>query len=176
MNTHHLANQLGNLSDESLQIHAVEKVKTDIHDDRVLDMLCTMAVSPVHARVRETILKVLQPVADKANQWFVRAAIQSSNKNRRQLALLNLSLLECRLPEARAVVLQGLTDPDRNIQHAAALSAGYFEDPEFLDEVVRFLERNRFIIACTGLQRTIFHASRPKSGLPGHAEGAFEPA
>lgn len=147
MNRHPITNPIGHRCEEAKQLHMVHKLQSHVNDRNVLEGLCALAVSPVRAKVREAILMILQPVADSANQWFVRTAGLSDSTLRRRLALVNLSLMECTAPEARQVVLKGLADPDQGIQHAAALSAGLFNDREFLAAVDLFLERNRFILS-----------------------------
>lgn len=158
MNIQTLLDQLKDSSNEATQINAVQELKSVLEKDCVLETLCRTAVGPVGAKVREAILAALQPTAEKANGWFVAAARDARHAARRRLALLNLSLMECRSAESREVILQGLKDPDEAIQHAAALCAGFFDDTQFLTEVERFLERNRFVLACAGVQRMIFRA------------------
>lgn len=155
-----IKSQIGNQAEEANQLDMVQKLRSHIDDRHVFDGLCNMAVSPVGAKVREAILTVLQPAADSAGRWFVRVAGLSDNKLRRRLALVNLSLMECTLPEAREVVLQGLADSDQDIQHAAVLSAGLFNDREFLAAVDLFLDRNRFVLVGTSVHYTTFKADR----------------
>jgi len=155
--------QLKDSTNEAVQIDAVNRLRDHLDVDYIFKVLCITSVTMISAKVREAILAALCTNADQANDWFVRAARNTNNPTSRRLALLNLSLLESRSAEARAVVLQGLKDPDPNIQHAAALCAGLFDDVAFLKEVGRFLERNRFAIACTGFQRAMF---KPPSRRP----------
>jgi len=160
MNRYSIMSNNGCRSEEAKQLRMVHELQPHVNNRQVLEGLCAMAVSPVRAKVREAILMILQPVAESANQWFARAARLSDNRLRRRLALVNLSLMECTVPEARQVVLQGLADPDHEIQRAAALSAGLFNDREFLAAVDLFLERNRFSIAMTDLPCTTFQTSQ----------------
>lgn len=168
--------QLEAPADETSQITAVKHLQTAVGDDRVFGALCTAALQSPHAKVREHIIAALQPRAAEANRWFVMEARETRDPAQRRLALVSLSLMGCRSAMAREAAIKGLNDPDQRIQYAAALNIGFFDDPQFLIEAARFLERNRFVLACTGGHRMLFNASRQGDGLHHSSQlGRVEP-
>jgi len=171
MDLNTLLAELNDQEDEAGQLAAVEALGTMAADDQVVEALCTAAVSSAAAKVRERILDALHERPQAAARLFVRAARKENEPGRRRLALVNLSLMGCDTPDAREVALQGLQDPYPDIQYAAALSAGYFDDPPFLGALARYLEANRYAVACAGIQRQIFRqgAARQTAGKHGDA-------
>lgn len=165
MNRRFYIDQLRSDADEASQINAVAQLRSAIEDDQVFTALCDAAVETPHARVREQIIAALQLRLAEAGDRFARAAGAKNSSMRRRRALVSLSLLGCRSARTRAAAMQGLDDSDHHVQYAAALSIGLFDDARFMAAAARFLERNRFVLACAGGHRMLFKAARRRSKL-----------
>jgi hypothetical protein len=73
-------------------------------------------------------------------------------EDKHRWALVNLALLNWGTDAVRKLVLDGLYHPGKNIQEAAALSIGLFDDPDFLRAASDFMERDRLLYVKEGMR------------------------
>jgi hypothetical protein len=134
-------------SDETAQLAAIKQLSPHAQESLVFDALCAVALKTANATIRHNIIRLLKPQTEKACHRFTQAAENTPSPQERRWALVNLSLLNCRSIEAQTAIRNGLNHPDFESQQAAVMSTGLFEDPDFLMEVERFMERNRFFFS-----------------------------
>lgn len=120
----------------------VRKLGAHIDEIDVIRTLCMVSVRTDSHKLRSSIIAMLKNRSGMANQYFSYIAIYAKRSEIRKWALVNLSLMECR--DAQIAVTQGLQDRSRDVQQAAALNIGLYQDSDFVREVERFFERNRF--------------------------------
>lgn len=70
-----------------------------------------------------------------------------------KLALINLSLMECR--NAKKAVMQGLNDPHGSVRIAAAFNTGLYCDSDVVNSLELFFERNRSFLVFYGVCRVV---------------------
>ena len=144
-----LMDLVGQNSEERSKIDACRRLCPYIHDPDVLEALCREAIANDSFRVREAAIQALKEDPEAANRRFCRIARRSPNPARRRWALICLSLIACR--NAKAAVLQGLNDPHRSVRTAAAFNAGLYCDPDVLNALELFFERDRPLFVMDGL-------------------------
>ena len=151
-----LFEQLHDDKDEASQLNAVSQLTPHAGNFLVFEKLCGVALKTLNSSVRNRIIGALIPQTDRACRRFCQAASSATCADTHRWALVNLSLLNCRTPESENAIHKGLNHPNFEINKAAALSIGLFNTPDFLLDVERFMERNRFNFTQDNLRTMAF--------------------
>lgn len=137
---------------QTAQLASVDKLFLHAGNRLVFNSLCATALGTRNIKVRSRIITLMKPHAERACRRFAQIAANPATTREHRLALVNLNLLKCPSARAHAVIHHGLNHPDFEIQKAAFMSTGLFDDPILLREVERFMERNRFLLVLDGVR------------------------
>lgn len=173
MTHHHYLEKVIGPSDSREKIKAVRALAPFTDDLRVMEALCEAAVTTTSHRLREHLIEALKFNPAGACMRFAEEALWSPTPSRRQWALVNLSLLDCR--EASEAVIHGLNDPHASVRRAAAMSAGLYDDAEVLRALERYFEKHRFELTLSFIGAGV-NALRKKPVQAGHKNGSRHPA
>ena len=127
---------------DAQKLSVVGKLIDYLNDVDVVRALCFESIQTDSHELRVAIIDALRSKEDIVNPYFAQMAVNAKYATIRKWALVNLSLMECK--SAKWAVVNGLRDASGTVQHAAALNIGLYHDAEFLMEVKKFFERNRF--------------------------------
>ena len=164
MSTKHWIRQLRSSPHLSERLRAVRHLQETLPQPAVHTALCLTAVDTDHQPLRAALMAILKN--DPRTEAFFLGVVRGEGPTyMRKWALVDLCLMGSE--RARAVVLEGLRDPDEGVRRAAASHVTLYTDEEARQAFIHYFQTRREVYMRDAAGRLGMRLRRWLKGLKG---------